>query len=75
MTGNWPRCQDLTISGHDLGRAALSKAEEGSDSLGFGGSLWKVLGVSLQIPNMCFFSHLSLLVQLSIFLLILVCIF
>ena len=45
MTGNGPRCQDLTISGHDLGRAALSKAEEGSDGLGFGGSLWKVLGV------------------------------
>ena len=50
MTGTWPRCQDLTISGHDLshpevrgGRGALNQAEEGSDGLGFGGALWKVL--------------------------------
>ena len=42
MTENGPRCQDLTISGHDLshlevreGCAALSKVEEGSDGLGF----------------------------------------
>ena len=46
MTGNRPRCQDLTISGHDLshpeveeGSAALSKAEAGSNSWGFGVTL------------------------------------
>jgi hypothetical protein len=63
MTGNWPRCQDLTISGHDLGRAALGKAEEGSDGLGFGSSLWKVLGTMVTSSNivelfsLCFYSH------------------
>ena len=54
MTETWPRCQDLTISGHDLshpevrgGRAALNTAEMRSDGLGFRSALWKVLGAFL----------------------------
>jgi hypothetical protein len=54
--GNGPRYQDLTIFGHDIphpevreGHVALSKEEKGSDGLGFGSLLCKVLGEAFSL--------------------------